>query len=113
MPAQMSRHSGARCFCWKPISVHGNISSISMASGDTEDETSALIRVAKQVGDKRNADILFYSGDIGRPEDDSVIDLVLKRRRRPNVLLVLCTYGGDPHAAYRIARCLQTHYKRF
>lgn len=26
---------------------------------------------------------------------------------------MLCTYGGDPNAAYRIARCLQQTYKHF
>jgi hypothetical protein len=34
-----------------------------------------------------------------------------KRRRRPNVLLVLVSPGGDAHAAYRVARCLQRNYK--
>lgn len=38
---------------------------------------------------------------------------VTKHRSRKNVILILATYGGDPHAAYRVARFLQDHYERF
>ncbi|NJK36080.1 MAG: hypothetical protein HC919_14710, partial [Oscillatoriales cyanobacterium SM2_2_1] len=33
--------------------------------------------------------------------------------RRPNVILVATTFGGDPDAAYRMARFLQQQYDRF
>lgn len=69
--------------------------------------------IANTVAEKRDADLLVYNGRIERPADDKVIDVVRKRRRRKNVLLLLSTYGGDPDAAYRIARCLQTNYEKF
>ena len=37
----------------------------------------------------------------------------IRRKRRPNVLLIIVTSGGDPNAAYQIARGLQRKYKRF
>lgn len=79
------------------------------------DETLSDIQKAiSNVARKRDCDVLFYNGDLERPHDDKVIEEVLNREpRRKNVILVLCTYGGDPNAAYRIAKCLQSHYKKF
>lgn len=34
----------------------------------------------------------------------------LKRRKRPNAFLLLCSDGGDPHAAYRIVRAIRHCY---
>ena len=34
-------------------------------------------------------------------------------KRNNNVVLILTTYGGDPDAAYRIARFLKHHYQKF
>lgn len=62
---------------------------------------------------QQDADVLFYNGDIESPFDDKVIDLCLAQARRSNLILFLCTNGGDADAAYRISRCLQSHYKRF
>jgi hypothetical protein len=36
-----------------------------------------------------------------------------RRKRRANIFLILVTEGGDPDAAYRIARCLQDGYEKF
>lgn len=60
-----------------------------------------------------DADILIYNGSIDRWTDRQVIDLCRKRKRRPNVMLILVTEGGDPDVAYRISRLLQFSYKRF
>lgn len=57
-----------------------------------------------------NADILVYIGDIQREYDDYIINECRKRKLRKNVLLLLKTFGGDPNAGYRIARCLQDAY---
>lgn len=72
-----------------------------------------LVNKANLIADTLNADVLVYSGPISRADSDTVIELCERRARRPNVLLVLSTSGGDPHAAYRIARVLQQHYERF
>ena len=64
----------------------------------------------KKVSDQYDSDIVLYIGPIDRPFDDKFIERCKGLRRRPNVLLILTTLGGDPHAAYRIARCLQELY---
>ncbi|HEY1081757.1 MAG TPA: hypothetical protein VGE29_05815, partial [Prosthecobacter sp.] len=57
-----------------------------------------------------NADILVYAGPIARAWDDYMISIIRRRQRRKNILLVLTTLGGDPHAAYRMARTLRDCY---
>jgi len=65
------------------------------------------------ISSDENADIFVFSSEISYNSGESLIDTVTEHRTRENVILVLATYGGDPHAAYRIARFLQDHYKRF
>lgn len=77
---------------------------------EADDIKEQLVRV---VAEKRNCDILFYNGSIDRPFDFEVIKLIGARRKRENLLLFLVTSGGDAHAAYRIARCIQENYKKF
>lgn len=69
-----------------------------------EDDLQTLI---DKLSLKYDADIVVYFGDITRSVDTKLIRNAYERRKRKNVLLMLSTYGGDPHAAYRIARCLQ------
>ena len=66
-------------------------------------------KLVKQVSDHYDSDVIIFIGGIDRPYDDAFIDRVKSWKKRPNVLLIL-TLGGDPHAAYRIARCLQEQY---
>jgi membrane-bound ClpP family serine protease len=63
--------------------------------------------VVRAVSDQNDADVIFYNGPIGRPFDQLLIDACISRARRENVVLMLITEGGNPDAAYRIARCLQ------
>lgn len=65
------------------------------------------------VSEQSNADIFLFSSGISYGSGEEFIDTVSKNRKRDNVVLILSTYGGDPDAAYRIARFLQDHYKRF
>jgi len=65
------------------------------------------------VTEQANADIFLFSSGISYASGEALIDAVSKKRNRENVILILSTYGGDPDAAYRIARFLQDHYKRF
>lgn len=69
--------------------------------------------LANRLGDETDTDILLYSGKIERPYDEHVINACCNAKRRNNVLLMLCTYGGDPDVGYRIARVLQNKYKKF
>ena len=69
--------------------------------------------LADRAAKKKNTDIILYNGEISRPEDQKFIEACVNRLRRVNVTLILVTSGGDPDAAYRIARCLQSNYSRF
>jgi len=74
-------------------------------------EKNFFEQLIKRVSDHYDSDIVLYIGPIERPFDDRFIQRVKERKQRNNVLLILTTNGGDPHAAYRMARCLQHHYE--
>ncbi len=84
---------------------------MSLDVSEQDDPTTPLINAIRAVRDRCDADIILYSGDISRDGDKKLIDAVKRSRKRPNVFLHLTTLGGDPDAAYRIARCLQRTYK--
>lgn len=84
-----------------------------MSDTETPSFIEALEAAAKVLVEGKDADILLYTGPIDRPHDDTVGRECRTRTRRPNVYLLLCTMGGDPDAAYRIARHLQRYYKKF
>lgn len=73
----------------------------------------AVKEIVGRIVAESNTDILLYNAEIERPRDRVMIKKCDKRRRRPNVLLLLVTEGGNPDAAYRIARCLQDRYEKF
>ena len=72
-----------------------------------------LSELIKKIACDQDADILFYNGPLARPHDTLIIRECIHRRRRKNVILMMSTTGGDPDAAYRIARCLQSKYDKF
>lgn len=73
-------------------------------------EATAIMR---RIVDAADTDILMYNAPMERPRDRKLIKLLSNRPCRPNLLMILVTNGGDPDAAYRIARALQKHYKKF
>lgn len=74
--------------------------------------TAKLNALADAISKKHDCDVLVYSGDLISGKDDRVIHLCRIHECRPNVLLMLSTFGGDVRVAYRIARYLQSNYKR-
>ncbi len=66
--------------------------------------------IAKKFGEKNKCDVFLYNGPILRGADHNFIQTIRSRKRRPSVLLVLTTSGGDAHAAYRMGRALQQMY---
>ena len=73
----------------------------------------SISQAADRVATELDADVISYRGEIGRHADRNLISECIQRRRRNNVVLMLVTLGGDPDAAYRIARCLQDKYENF
>src|SRR5579862_1537590 len=69
--------------------------------------------IMKGIVEASNCDILLYNAPMGRHRDRRLIKEITSRNRKPNLLMILVTNGGDPDAAYRIARCIQNHYKKF
>lgn len=60
-----------------------------------------------------DTDILMFNAPIERPRDRRFIKMLSNRACRPNLFMILVTNGGDPDAAYRIARSIQDHYQKF
>jgi hypothetical protein len=71
--------------------------------------------VADFARDYPDTDLYVYFGPLRRPYDDYVIADFEKRATtlQNNLVLMLTTLGGDPDAAYRIARCIQRHLGLF
>lgn len=59
--------------------------------------------------DSIDTDAVVYMGPIDRIGYNAFTD-VLPKTKRKKLLLVLGTYGGDPHAGYRIARAAIHYY---
>ena len=72
-----------------------------------------LSQLADAVARKLDADVVLFNATLLRPADKNLIAECMKRRKRKNVMLLLVTAGGNPDAAYRMARCFQTQYERF
>ncbi len=62
--------------------------------------------------EQEDRDLLVYSGAISKPNLDRFISVLVeaKSRQRTKISLVLSTYGGDAHCAYRLARLIQDLY---
>ena len=66
---------------------------------------------AARLMDTSDRDLLVFSGSIDSDNCDTFISQLLEHGdRRKKAALFLCTYGGDPHAAYRMARVLRRCY---
>lgn len=65
------------------------------------------LQVIEAAGD---TDVLLYSGAINREGFNKLTRSACGPDRRPKVLLLLSTYGGDANAGYRIARTLRQLY---
>lgn len=72
-----------------------------------------LFQIARHIAEERDQDVLLYNGGIEQPFDDELANICDQNRAHGEVLLVLVTNGGDPHAAYRMARHLERTYDKF
>lgn len=66
----------------------------------------------EKISNNLQADVLIYSGKIESVGFDRLVEMT-KEPTKENVLLILCTPGGDAHSAFRIARRLQEKYAHF
>jgi Serine dehydrogenase proteinase len=76
-------------------------------------DQASHVDLANLIADRSDSDVMFFNGELTRGVDAHLIGECIHRRRRPNVLFMLITPGGDADVAYRIARCLQRKYSKF
>lgn len=70
--------------------------------------------VASRLADEKDVDIFLYSAGIARAAAQEFCCTVSRiAPKRKNAALILTTQGGDPDAAFLIARCLQRQYGGF
>ena len=79
---------------------------------DSRLDAKAMNLAANAVSEARDAEVFLYSGRIESPQEELMTAYSTMEGRRPNAFLVLVTFGGDPHIAYKIARALQRGFKR-
>jgi ClpP class serine protease len=58
-------------------------------------------------------DVFLYNGGIERSEDLRFIEFIADNKKHDALKLVLVTPGGNPDAAYKIARYIQSTYGDF
>ena len=79
---------------------------------DSKFDAEAFNLAANAVSEARDAEVFLYSGRIESPQQKLMTAFSTMEGRHPNAFLVLVTYGGDPHIAYKIARALQRGFER-
>lgn len=67
-----------------------------------------ILRVSK----KHDADVIVYLGPIDAQGSREMMKQCRDSCFGETVFLLIATYGGDPHAAYRLGRTLQRRYKK-
>lgn len=85
-----------------------------MESKKAQEARRRLGALAREVSSANDADLLLYSGPISMHGFEHVEEeLRARKAKKKNIMLFAMTFGGDAHAAYRIARCIGGHYQRF
>ena len=59
------------------------------------------------------ASVVIFNGDIDEAREDILITRCALEAKSENLVLLLCTSGGLPDSAYRMARYFQSHYQKF
>lgn len=78
-----------------------------MANGNIDSQELAA-KVAEL-----SADFFIYNGPINRGAVLNAIETINRMKVHDNAILLLVTNGGDPDAAFKIARYFQLRYQRF
>lgn len=75
--------------------------------------SAEILTNAKQAAALLDSDVYLYNGAIATGRDLPFAEAVYNNCCREKVTLFIATNGGDPDAAYKIARYLQEKYKEF
>lgn len=64
--------------------------------------------------DENDCDMFILSANISNISIDALITLIRrKENKKPNIALILTTYGGDPDAGYRLVKAIKRYYQKF
>ncbi len=70
-------------------------------------------KLSNTLAAQTDSDVFLYTGSIGSLIENDSPNKCSKAKRRKNAILILCTYGGDPDAGYKISRLFQQKYEKF
>ena len=65
---------------------------------------------AYAVADELDAEVYLYAGIIVQRSVRQLVDIYSENKARPNAILILETYGGDPDAACQIVNFLRARH---
>lgn len=69
--------------------------------------------IARRIAEQKDTDLFWYNGPIARGVDLAFMDYIQETRQRSKACLLLTTGGGNPDAAYKIARYFQDNFDSF
>lgn len=75
--------------------------------------SEAVVEAAKKAATGIDADVYLFNGTVQRGRDLVCVETVSRQKSRDRAVLLPVTNGGDPDAAYKIARYLQDKYDAF
>lgn len=68
---------------------------------------------AEKLAEDGQCDVLLYSGEMMPNPIDKAMALMDASRSGKHLVMVLATFGGDPHSSYQLSRYIQDHYEDF
>lgn len=69
-----------------------------------------MLRSALEDIEGKDTDVIAYVGSVDRAGYENLCEQLTALQRKKNCLFSLATFGGDPNAAFRIARALSHNY---
>ncbi len=70
-------------------------------------------RLIGRISKTLESEVVLICGNVDETATSTIIAQCEERAALPNVVLLLMTLGGEPDAAYRLARYLQNKFERF
>ena len=74
-------------------------------------DSDKVKELAAAYGERDNCDVLLFTGPLDLSAYRRLSHGSGCRNRRRSVLVILITWGGDAHVAYKMGRCLQRRYQ--
>lgn len=80
---------------------------------DQDNVEEQIVSLLKRYQAQNKSDLFLFSGEITRRSGNEFLQILsAKKAKAGNAALILTTFGGDPHAAFRMMRAFQAEYKK-